>query len=145
MSNDLTEHSRFRSQALMWAFMIVAACLSHILFFLEDKTPWSCRPGQDVNGIACRSDVIVFFFAFCKLARRRAQSMRPARSASYSRGGGGALPSNRLMGMWRSMGSHFHDWINYNGVAFSTELLEWGRVFSGFWGKNILASSKFGY
>ena len=47
--------------------------------------------------------------------------------------------------MWRSMGSHFHDWINYNGVAFSTELLEWGRIFSGFWGKNILASSKFGY
>ena len=33
VSNDLTEHSRFRSQALMWAFMIVAACLSHILFF----------------------------------------------------------------------------------------------------------------
>ena len=81
MSNDLTEHSRFRSQALMWAFMIV---------------------DQDVNGIACRR--YRFFFAFCKLARRRAQSMRPARRASYSRGGGG-----------------------------------------GFWGKNILASSKFGY
>ena len=59
--------------------------------------------------------------------------------------GGGALPSNRLMGMCRWMGSHFHDWIDYNGVAFSTELLEWGRIFSGFWGKNILASSKFGY
>ena len=42
-------------------------------------------------------------------------------------------------------GSHFHDWIDYNGVAFSTELLEWGRIFSGLWGKNILASSKFGY
>ena len=55
VSNDLTEHSRFRSQALMWAFMIVAACLSHILFFLED-----------VNGIACRTGVIVFFF-FCVL------------------------------------------------------------------------------
>ena len=64
VSNDLTEHSRFRSQALMWAFMIVAACLSHILFFLEDKTPCSCRPGQDVNGIACRSGVIVFFLRF---------------------------------------------------------------------------------
>ena len=73
--------------------------------------------------------------------------MRPARSAGYSRGGGGrgALPSNRLMGMCRWMGSHFHDWIDYNGVAFSTALLEWGRIFSGFWGKNILASSKFGY
>ena len=47
--------------------------------------------------------------------------------------------------MCRWMGSHFHDWIDYNGVAFSTELLEWGRIFSGVWGKNILASSKFGY
>ena len=30
------------------------------------------------------------------------------------------------------MGSHFHDWIDYNGVAFSIELLvkEWGRTFS---------------
>ena len=49
-------------------------------------------------------------------------------------GGGGALPSNRLMGMCHWMGSHFHDWIDYNRVAFSIELLEWGRIFSGFWG-----------
>ena len=35
-----------------------------------------------------------------------------------SRGGGG-LPSNRLMGMCRWMGSHFHDCIDYNRVAFS--------------------------
>ena len=138
VSNDLTEHSPFGSQALMWAFMIVAACLSHILVFLEDKTPCKrhCLQNRRYR----------FFFAFCRLARRRAQSMRPARSASYSRGGGGeALPSNRLMGMCRWMGSHFHDWIDYNGVAFSTELLEWGRISSGLWGKNILASSKFGY
>ena len=31
------------------------------------------------------------------------------------------------------MGSHFHDWIDYNGVTFSIELLEWGRTFSDFW------------
>ena len=60
-------------------------------------------------------------------------------------GGGGALPSNKLMGMCRWMGSHFHDWIDYNGVAFSTELLEWGRIFSGFGGKNFLSSREFGY
>ena len=30
------------------------------------------------------------------------------------------------------MGSHFHDWSDYTGVAFSTELLEWGRKFSDF-------------
>ena len=33
--------------------------------------------------------------------------------------------------MCRSMGSHFHDWIDYNGVAFSIELLEWGRKILG--------------
>ena len=43
-------------------------------------------------------------------------------------GGRGVLPYKRLMGM----GSHFHDWIDYNGVAFSVELLEWGRTFSDF-------------
>ena len=32
------------------------------------------------------------------------------------------------------MGSHFHDWIDYNGVAFSIQLLEWGHTFSEFGG-----------
>ena len=32
-------------------------------------------------------------------------------------GGGGVLPHKRLMGMCRWMGWHFHDWIDYNGVA----------------------------
>ena len=45
-------------------------------------------------------------------------------------GGGGVLPYKGLMGMCRGMGSHFHDWIDYNGVAFLIELLEWGRTFS---------------
>ena len=49
-------------------------------------------------------------------------------------GWGGVLPYKRLMGMCRWMGSHFHDWIDYNGVAFSIELLEWGRTFSDFLG-----------
>ena len=30
---------------------------------------------------------------------------------------GGVLPYKRLMGMCRWMGSHFHDWIDYNGVT----------------------------
>ena len=46
----------------------------------------------------------------------------------------GVLPSDRLMGMCRWMGSYFHGWIDYNGVAFSSELLEWDRTFSGFGG-----------
>ena len=36
------------------------------------------------------------------------------------------------------MESHFHVWIDYNGVAFSIELLKWGRIFSDFWGKKVL-------
>ena len=52
--------------------------------------------------------------------------------------GGGELPYKRLMGICRSMGSHFHDWIDHNGVAFSIELLEWSRTFSDFWVKQFL-------
>ena len=54
---------------------------------------------------------------------------------SFSTGGGGYFLI-RLIGMCRWMGSHFHGWIDYNGVAFSIELLEWGRTFSDFWGKD---------
>ena len=49
-------------------------------------------------------------------------------------GGGGVPPYKRLMGMCRWMGSHFHDWIDHNAVAFSIELLEWGCTFSDFLG-----------
>ena len=42
----------------------------------------------------------------------------------------GVLSYKRLMGMCRWMGSHFHDWIDYNGVTFSIELLEWVQTFS---------------
>ena len=29
-------------------------------------------------------------------------------------------------------GSHCHNWVDYNGVAFLVELLEWGRNFRDF-------------
>ena len=48
---------------------------------------------------------------------------------SRGKGGGGVI------GMCRWMGSHFHDWIDRNGVAFSIDLLEWGRKFLDFWSK----------
>ena len=49
---------------------------------------------------------------------------------------GGVLPYKRLMGMYRWMESHFHDWIDYNGVVFSTELHvpEWGLTYLIFLG-----------
>ena len=37
--------------------------------------------------------------------------------------------------MCRWMESHFHNWSDYYGVAFLIELLEWGRKFSNFEGK----------
>ena len=52
----------------------------------------------------------------------------------------GVLPSNRLMGMCRWVGSHFHGWINDNGVAFSLELLEWDPTFWGFGGSENLGT-----
>ena len=45
--------------------------------------------------------------------------------------------------MCRWMGSRFHGWIDYNGVTFLVELLEWDRTFSGFLGKKILVSRDF--
>ena len=53
----------------------------------------------------------------------------------FSKNRGGVLPFKSLTRMCRWMGSHFHDWSDYNGVAFSMELLEWGRKFSNFGGK----------
>ena len=47
------------------------------------------------------------------------------------------LPSKKLLGVCRWTGSHFHNWapwIDYNGVTFLVELLEWGHTFSGFLG-----------
>ena len=56
-----------------------------------------------------------------------------------SRGGGGGyfllIPIKRLLGMCCWMGSHFHNWTDYNGVTFLVELLEWGRKFLGFLGQ----------
>ena len=37
------------------------------------------------------------------------------------------------------MGSHFHNWTDYNGVTFSVELLEWGlQIFSIFGVRKLL-------
>ena len=37
--------------------------------------------------------------------------------------GRGILPSKRLMGMCRWMGSHFHNWTDYNGITFLARFL----------------------
>ena len=40
--------------------------------------------------------------------------------------GEGVLPYKGLSGICHWMVSHFHNWIEYNGDAFSIDLLEWG-------------------
>ena len=52
-------------------------------------------------------------------------------------GGAEVLPYKRLMGMCHWMGLHFYDWIGYNGVAFSIELLEGVTHFWIFGGKTV--------
>ena len=54
--------------------------------------------------------------------------------SDLSNPGGGVLPYKRLIGMCRWMGSHFHDWIDYNGVAFSIEFTRMASHIFGFWG-----------
>ena len=48
-------------------------------------------------------------------------------------GGGGLLPSNRLVGICRWMGSLFHGWIGYYGVAFIRLTRMEPHIF-GIWG-----------
>ena len=45
--------------------------------------------------------------------------------------GGGVLPYKRLLGMCRWMGSHFHDWTDYNGVAFFSRVTRMGSHIFG--------------
>ena len=72
-----------------------------------------------------------------KNTKRLENSSSKCLTVPFLPGGGGALPSKRLMEMCCWMGSHCHNWIDYNGVLFSIELLEWGCIFSGFGSKNI--------
>ena len=71
-----------------------------------------------------------FLISYPDLPERHA----PKELTTLFPGGGGVLPSKRLLGMCRWMGSHFHNWTDYNEVTFLVELLEWGRKFSGFLG-----------
>ena len=45
-----------------------------------------------------------------------------------SGGGGYFLVKGKCMGMCRWMGSHFHNWVDYNELHFLVELLEWDRT-----------------
>ena len=53
----------------------------------------------------------------------------------------GALPSIGLLEMCCWMGSHFHDWIDHNGVAFSDIFNRVTRMGSYFFGTLRLRKS----
>ena len=93
----------------------------------------SLECGQAAKGTGVRN----VFPSSCGLSPGTFLLLRSNRKASYpgdrflsfrqkrtGGGGGGVLPYKRLMGMCLWMGSHFHDWIGYNGVTLSIELLE---------------------
>jgi len=80
---------------------------------------------------------------FCTQWNKEEEKKRKRKNYTLARGGGGVLPYKRLIGMCRWMGSHFHDWSDYNGVAFSIDLLEWGRKFSDFGGKKGFKMGRF--
>ena len=74
------------------------------------------------------SDLRIYFWILPKKMHRKLQERMAGNLScfllySVLPWGGGVLPSNRLMGMCRWMGLPFHDWIDYNKVAFSIELL----------------------
>ena len=106
------------------------------LFYLKQ---YCSRPRE----LACRvnqSHSIISNSTICKHSphhRKRVVSLCCQERKKYHippSEGGGVLPYKRLVGMCRWMGLHFHDWMDYNGVAFSTEFLEWGRTCSDFLG-----------
>ena len=63
---------------------------------------------------------------FIGIVTHTEQSDSTAACIAWGGGGGWVISYRRLMGMCRWMGWHDHDWIDYHGVAFSVELLEWG-------------------
>ena len=65
------------------------------------------------------------------------------RAQNPRRGGRGVLPYKRLKGICHRMGSHFHEWSDYKGVAFSIELLEWGCKFLDFGGTQGFKMGRF--
>ena len=81
---------------------------------------------------------IALRFHFCYLIEEHINaSLDLPQIDPESRGGGGGSGGG-VVGMCRWMVSHFYDLIDYNGVAFSIELLEWGHTFSDFGGKKVL-------
>ena len=60
--------------------------------------------------------------------------------AALPGGGGEVLPSKTLLGLCRWMGSHFHNWTDYNGVTFLVVTKMRSHIFVIFGIKKVLLS-----
>ena len=84
----------------------------------ENGAEWQ---GSSGKGSRCSIFRTEEYFYYHRASNDR-NVLSQSASISHSLGGGGeVLPYKRLMGMRRWVGSHFHLWIDYNGVAFSLE------------------------
>ena len=109
-----------KSQVCCWCCVSLQSDLNRL-------DAWSKDSGLIFNETKCEAQ---------RISRKLKPSLEVLESLVTERpGGGGVHPHKRQIGICRWMGSRFHDWSDYKGVAFSIDLLEWGRKFSGFWGK----------
>ena len=89
-----------------------------------------------LRSFRCRNDYITQMPPFCfhYLPSFFVHYCSQNKISVLPEGGGGATSykqGNRdVLLDW---GRIFTTWIDYNGVAFPIELLEWGRTFSGLW------------
>ena len=85
---------------------------------------------QKKRNVACLADnFFVCFFSYFSLSERYSCAWQKPPP-----GGEGVLPYERLMGMCCLMGSHFHDWIEYDWAAFFNRVTRMGSHIFGFFG-----------
>ena len=102
-----------------------------IIYFPERSKNGSKKANIILSSISCKT-FLAILRQFQKMISEGSQ--RFPKTFEDFRRHSNSVSYKRLMGRCRLMGSHFHHWIDYNGVAFSRELLEWGRTFLYSWG-----------
>ena len=88
--------------------------------------------GRLISQITAKNDIISIVYTqetirnsgTCVTLRKRRMSLPSETDIKQIRLEPGGLSYKRLLRMCRWMGSHFHDRSDYNGVAFSIELLD---------------------
>ena len=124
LKEPLCDHFQ-RNWTWCWRDTLLASKNDPVRTVLDRLQWWHFLKEQNINGYTRKNEAVIFNIISLKLTGREKSTML-ARA-------GGVLPCKRLMGICRWKGSHFHHWIDYHGVAFSFELLEWGCNFSDVW------------